>query len=201
MIPTTELLGFSQTYQWYTGQSFSWPIADPTFAVQQRFLSTYAVLPTCQARFGFGGDLSRWKDEAYTGYEGHVVHAIQKDRREVTRLIFQVSGEPRSPEVWGYDILVVIKILLKKYPNLRELYLQPVIGGQDPQSKVRAVTNHPFITAAIKSVVNKTPDGLLRVGAVATLDDSDFSDAIGHLTSAGAQNARALILPFYNLSF
>jgi hypothetical protein len=50
----------------------------------------------CQARFGFGGDLTRWKDANFVGYEGHVVHNITKDRKEITRLIFNVSGESRT---------------------------------------------------------------------------------------------------------
>jgi hypothetical protein len=35
----TEILGFSQTYQCYTGEPFVFPITDPTFTPQKVFLS------------------------------------------------------------------------------------------------------------------------------------------------------------------
>jgi hypothetical protein len=85
-ITFTEILGFSQSYQWYTGQPFEFPPSDPTFGLQKAFLSTYNGFSNCQARFGFGGDLTKWKDTGFIGYEGHVAHNLRKDRKEITRL-------------------------------------------------------------------------------------------------------------------
>ncbi len=195
----TEILGFSQTYQWYTGQPFEFPVSDPTFKPQQAFLSEYEVFADCQARFGFGGDLTKWRDETFVGYEGHVVHNITKGRGEITRLIFNVSGEARTVAEWEADIEDVVEILLRKYPNLQELYLQPVIGGMDATSNIRAVKNHPRILEAIEAVVARSSTGVLRRGAEVQLQNEDFSDMIGHLTSQGAQKARALIFKFYNI--
>src|SRR5512143_1663261 len=96
----TEILGFSQTYQWYTGQPFPFPISDTTFGRQKIFLSKYSTIAGCQARFGFGGDLTKSKDPAFIGYKGHVVHNLQQDRTGITRLIFNISGESRTDEAW-----------------------------------------------------------------------------------------------------
>ena len=198
-ITVTEILGFSQTYQWYTGQPFEFPISDPTFKPQKMFLAEYEASANCQARFGFGGDLTKWKDENFVGYEGHVVHNITRVRSEITRLIFNVSGETRTVAEWESDIEEVVEILLKKYPNLQELYLQPVIGGVDATSNVRAVKNHPYIVEAINAVVARSAPGLLRRGAVVQLPNDDFGDMIGHLTSQGAKESKEFVFKFYNI--
>jgi hypothetical protein len=49
-IAVTEIRGFSQSYQWYTGQPFEFSISDPTFGPQKVFLSEYEALANCQAR-------------------------------------------------------------------------------------------------------------------------------------------------------
>ena len=197
----TEILGFSQSYQWYTGQPFEFPVSDPTFKPQQEFLAGYKGPLNCQARFTFGGDVTQWKDANYIGYEGHVAHSLSRDRRDITRLIFNVSGESRAVATWKSDIESVVEILLKKYPNLQELYLQPVIGGVDDTPGVRAIRNHPTIVEAINAVVSDSAPGPLRLGAVIKLDNEDFSDRIGHLSAAGAQKARGLAFKFYGISF
>jgi hypothetical protein len=197
-ITFTEILGFSQTYQWYTGEPFKFPTSDPTFTPQKVFLSKYNTILNCQVRFG--GDLTRWKDPNFVGYEGHVVHNIRKERQEITRLMFNVSGESRIVYEWTADIESAIDILLKKYPHLQELYLQPVIGGVDHTSNVCAVKNQPDIIAAINTVVKNASTGLLKAGAVVRLENEGFSDMIGHLTVSGAQKARELIFKFYNIT-
>jgi hypothetical protein len=198
--PLTEILGFSQTYQWYAGQPFPFPIADPTFEPQRQFLAAYPAFANCQARFAFGGDLSRWRAADYMGYEGHVTHALTRERREITRLVFNISGETRPVDEWTADIEAVLKTLRQKYPNLEELYLQPVIGGVDDRSGVRAVKNHPAITEAVSAVVGRSAPGLLKVGAVVKLEAEAFTDLIGHITVPGAMKAREMILRFYHLT-
>lgn len=199
-IPITEILGFSQTYQWYTGEAFEFPVSDPTFSLQKVFLSQYQVIPNCQARFGFGGDLTRWKDSNFIGYEGHVVHNIKNDRTEIARLIFNVSGEARTADEWEADIEYVVEILLKKYAHIQELDLQPVIGGIDNSSNMQAVKNQPHILEAIDTVIRKSSAGVLKRGAIIRLENDAFNDMIGHLTIIGAQKARELIFKFYNIS-
>ena len=195
----TEILGFSQTYQWYTGQPFEFPVPDPTFKPQQKFLADYQGILNCQARFAFGGDVTNWKNAGYIGYEGHAVHNISKQRGAITRLIFNVSGESRAVAAWKLDIESVVEILLKKYPQLHELHLQPVIGGINPTPAVRAVRNHPYIVEAINAVINDSTPSLLRLGAVIKLRDEEFSDRIGHLTASGAQRAKELAFRFYSI--
>jgi hypothetical protein len=196
----TEILGFSQTYQWYTGQPFEYPISEPTFKPQQSFLDSYRSFDHCQARFGFGGDLTKWKDPSFVGYEGHVTHNIMKERDEITRLIFNVSGEARTVAEWKADIEDVVKILIEKYTHLQELALQPVIGGVDYMSHVRAVQNQPQIVVAIHATVNSSAPGLLSTGAIVKLKNEGFSDMIGHLTISGAEEAKERILKFYAIS-
>lgn len=69
---------------------------------------------------------------------------------------FNVSGESRTVDEWKSDVENVVGILQKKYPNLQDLYLQPVIGGVDERSNVRAVKNHPQIVEAIIAVVDNS---------------------------------------------
>ncbi|MFA4916442.1 MAG: hypothetical protein WC560_07210 [Syntrophales bacterium] len=196
----TEILGYSQTYQWYAGQPFEYPITDRTFKTEKMFLSAYKGFSNCQARFGIGGSITKWKNENYIGYEGHFVHNITKDRKEVTRLIFNIAGGKRPVDEWKSDIEDVLEVLLKKYPNLQELYLQAVIGGFDDNSNIRAVINHPRIVEAINAVVNNSSHGLLRCGAVVKLKSEGFSDTRGHLTSNAAQKSKELMLKFYDIS-
>ena len=193
-----EILGFSQSYQWYTGQPLEFPPSDPTFGLQKAFLSTYHGFSNCQARFGFGGDLTNWKDASFIGYEGHVVHNIRKDRNEITSLIFNISGESRTVDRWKSDIDHVVEILRIKYPRLQELFLQPVIGGTDDRVNVRAVKNQPIIIAAINAVINYSSLSILRAGAVVQVQNEDFSDMIGHLSISGAQKAREMVVSFYD---
>jgi hypothetical protein len=194
----TEIIGFSQTYQWYTGQPFYFPVKDITFKPGKDFLSTYNFAYNCQARFGFGGDITKWLDESFIGYEGHVSHNIHKEPNQIQRLIFNISGETRTLEEWVQDIEKVVVILLTKYTNLKELFLQPVIGGINEKSNIRAVRNQPYIVDAIKIVIGKKDNTLLREGAVIKLKDEEFSDMIGHLTTAGVQHAKELIIKYYN---
>ena len=196
----TEIMGFSQTYQWYTGQPFEFPIPDPTFSPQQKFLAEYKGLLNCQARFAFGGDVTNWKNADYIGYEGHAVHNITHERGDITRLIFNISGESRAVAAWTADIKLVVEILLAKYPQVQELHLQPVIGGSDDTPGVRAVRNHPYIAEAINAVINDAAPSRLRLGAVIKLKAEDFSDRIGHLTIPGAQKAKELAFKFYGMS-
>ncbi len=196
----TEILGISQTYQWYLGESFDFPITDFTFKKEKDILSTYREIKNCQARFGFGGDLTKWKDFNYEGYESLIKHNILFEKNEIERLIFTVSGETRNLDNWVIDIKSVTEIILSKYPYLNNLYLQPVIGGDDNNSEIRAVKNQPTIVEAIEIVISESNNSILKSGFDCKIQTHFFSDNLGHLTFEGALHVQNILYNFYNFN-
>ena len=205
----TELLGFSQSYQWYTGYPVQMPgegAGGPSqfppnpaagFQAIQMLLDRYPPIPNWQARFRFGSDLSMWKDKEFDGWQHSLTHNIQQARTEVDRVVFNISGASRPVPQWQADIEAVTQIIHEYYPNLTQLYLQPVIGGNSVSSEIRAIENHPTIVAVVRAIVAQSPNNPVKVGAIVTLNESDFSDRIGHLTENGAKAAKKQIFDFY----
>ena len=205
----TELLGFSQSYQWYTGYpvqmpgegtsgSSQFPLNPATgFQAVQILLDQYPPIPNWQARFRFGGDLSKWKEKEFDGWRHPLTHNVQHARTEVDRVIFNMSGASRSVPQWQADIEAVMQIIHEYYSNLTELYLQPVIGGNSVSSGIRAAENHPTIVAVVRAIVAQSSDSRVKIGPIVTVNESDFADRIGHLTEHGAKAAKKQIFDFY----
>ncbi len=203
----TELLGYSQTYQWYTGQplnlgklEYAQFLKNPCIGFKQAndFLEKYDQIESWQAKFRFGGDLTDWKNPNYDGWKGGSNHCLRYSSDRVERLIFNISGQTRTQEQWEADIKCVLKIIKANYQNLKQLYLQPVIGGINNQSNIRSIINHPVILHAIEHVVEQSEWDILRIGAALTMEEAYFSDIIGHLTDDGAKKAKEFMFKFYD---
>ncbi|MGD1839752.1 MAG: hypothetical protein ACFB0B_02490 [Thermonemataceae bacterium] len=205
----TEFLGFSQSYQWYTGQPLS--ILDsgilglirfalnPSvgFKSANTFLKAMPLIENWQAKFRFGGDLSGWKDIEYDGWNSPISHGVRYEPDEIERVIFNISGKKRAPKEWDEDIKSVVSIILSKYKSLSELYLQPVIGSQPVNEKVRASKNQKNISEAIERFIKSNTNPKIRLGAIFCVGTTDFSDRVGHLNEMGAKKANEFLFQFY----
>lgn len=190
----TEVLGFSQTMEWFGALS----IAERRKRNESLTLAKDCFLPRWQGRFQFGASVEFWKDADYAGWEGAYKSELHCDRSEVDRVVFTVSGVPRTTGKWTEDIKAVIELIRQKYPAAKQIVLQAVVGAEEGQcANIRAAQNHPSIVAAIESVA-KDFGGLVVAGLAPKVGEcSHFVDNLGHLTGAGARYLNAKLAEFY----
>lgn len=191
----TEVLGFSQSLQWYTGGSRP----EGGNADRSAELRVDQFLPNWQGRFTFGAAIDRWKDDEYLGWEGVYVSREPCPREEIDRVVFNVSGSARSIDEWVAAIDSVASLVTIKYPAAREVVMQPVVGAPEAKcEQVRAAQNHPVIFAAIAVVAERHVHITQGPGPkVATCDE--FADQMGHLTEAGAQHIQHDIRVYFRV--
>lgn len=104
----TELLGFSQSLQWYTGFPVQLPREGIGVTVQsqlnpatgfltiQVLLDRFPPILNWQARFRFGRDLSMWKEKEFDGWLHPLTHNVQRVRTEINRFILNLKRVSRS---------------------------------------------------------------------------------------------------------
>jgi hypothetical protein len=176
----TEVLGFSQSLQWYRGT------ADGRGQPGGRMGRPPGdFLPGWQARFTGGAAVELWTDSDYPGWTGTSVSESRCEQTKVDRVLFQVSGAPKEVDEWVADIRKVVALIQQKYPGVREILLMPVVGAPEGQCQnVRAGSNYPTIVEAISKVAG---EGIVRAGAAPVVADcSWFLDRLGHLTADAA---------------
>jgi hypothetical protein len=170
----TEVIGFSQTNQWFsTAQSI---------AGDSRW----------QLLWEGGGATRYWGDPSYSGWSNPIQSPCTSSSRTPDRVILNVTRDEYNNNVSVYvtDIRNAINTIRAKYPSVRQIVLQPVIGGANETAcpwngaqfnAVRASYNHPYIDQAI----NQTVGGIVIRGIdqhVRTC--GDYADDIGHLNSS-----------------
>lgn len=189
----TEVLGFSQSMQWYAALS----IANRPASGDSFELGPDEFLPAWQGRFTFGAAIERWTDSDFPGWEGTYVSPSQCARGEVDRVVFNVSGEARSADEWATAIESVAELVRGKYPGARTVVMQPVIGAPPGEcEEVRAAQNHPTI---VQGIARAEELGLITAGPNPTVSScSQFSDALGHLTASGAEHVQAILRAYYD---
>lgn len=173
----TELLGFSQTGQWFA-----------SFAA-----------PGWQARIQPGASVEKWIDADFGGWDAFL-RSRHCSREEVDRLVFTISGSGRSTADWAMDLEALVPVIVAKYPAVRQIVLQPVVGGpagtecRHNGETVRAYQNHPIIDAAIEQVV-AAGGGLVVAGASPeVVQCSQYGDRLGHLTPTGGRVVAAAVM-------
>ncbi len=181
----TEVLGFSQSMQWYSGASAAGPGAVDSGRGRAGGRMNRPVgdfLPGWQARFTGGASVERWVDPDYTGWTGVAVSPSRCEQAAVDRVLFQVSGAARDVDEWASDVRKVVALIRQKYPKVREILLMPVVGAPEGQCQnIRAAANYPAIVAAIRQVAGT---GIVRAGVAPVVTDcSWFADGMGHLTA------------------
>jgi hypothetical protein len=180
----TEFVGYSQTTSWYSDPSGFRSVT----ALDQ---SRYELL------WNSGGAVHLWADPAYAGWSNGISFGCAQSSTAPDRVVMDVTedfylDDPANGGVAGVvtDIRNVIATIRRKYGSVRQIYLQPVVGGPGGSTctvggvPVRASVNHPFIDQAIDQVVAGGSGGFdVRRGADPTVSScADYSDYIGHLS-------------------
>lgn len=198
----TQVLGFSQSMEWYAGLSIAEYVeedARPDLSA----LEPDAFLPEWQGRFFMGAAVEKWRDPDFTGWSG--AHRLAHEtpahcaRDEVDRVVFNVSGEARSPRAWSAAVDSVAGLIRSKFPEVREIVMQPVVGAPEGEcADVRAARNQPVIAESIRRAAD---EGDLTAGPSPKVASCDqFSDALGHLTVEGAEHVRRTLRERYRPS-
>ena len=198
----TQVLGFSQSMEWYAGLSVA-DYLDENARPDLSALERDAFLPTWQGRFFIGAVVDKWTDPGFTGWAGTHRWAHETpahcERDEVDRVVFNVSGEARSPQAWAAAVDSVAVLIRAKFPAVRRVVMQPVVGAPEGEcTDVRAARNHPVIVEGIRRAADR--GGITAGPSPRVADCGQFSDALGHLTVEGAEHVRGALREHYRSS-
>lgn len=185
----TEVIGFSQTYQWfYGGPSYD--------AFQSR-----AGDDRWQLRWTDGASIDRWADPSFSGWSAGVGSPCAQNSGHPDRVMLTITGDFQSAVGWwAYEIAATIQNVRAKYPGVSDIVLQPVVGGPNNtqcfigNAVVRASYNHPVIDFAIAAVAR---GDVLRGASPEVGDCSQYADTIGHLNDAGRASVAQQLGEFY----
>ncbi len=178
----TQVIGFSQTNDWYS-RGFESLVADDAW----------------QELWRIGAAIDLWADPDYAGWSEPIVSPCVTNSDDPDRVLLTISGGFNDDASWwAGQILVVVSHIRDKYPNVREIMLQPVVGGPNHQvcspNGERASTNHPVIDAAIalEAGGDVTPGFSPEVRTCA-----DYSDFVGHLFTQASEAVAVTIGQYY----
>ncbi len=167
----TQIVGFSQTMQWY-------------FA---GFRNT--VGNSWELRWVGGGSIGNWADPNYVGWtdDSNQADGCAQNASAPDRALLNISDDFHTDvSYWVQQTNAAMTNLRQKYPSVRTIILQPVVGGPNGSqctfngSVVRASFNFPYINQAIAQMNNGST---VVTGAAPTVRTcSDYADNIGHLT-------------------
>jgi hypothetical protein len=195
----TEVIGYSQTSNWY---SVDVPSAFESAVVDARY----------QLRYELGAAVHYWADPSFGGWSGIPFSPCAAGSGAPDRVVMDVSedffindGDPAHDRSRVLaDVRAVITTIQQKYPAVRSIYLQPVVGGPGGTTQctingyvIRASANHPHIDAviaqAVGGIVVSGPSPTVRTCAD-YLDDGLY---VGHLTTAAKGPIGQTIGSFY----
>jgi hypothetical protein len=175
----TEVIGFSQTTGWYQGG----------------FISSIPDSGNWQLRWYSGGSVDLWADPNFGGWSpSALVSRCSQGSSTPDRVVMNVSGDYNAdPNWWARQTHQVIQNIQARYPWIRSIALQPVIGGpggslcptSDPaasQPWVRATYNFAYI----KQGLAMNTGGQVVFGAsVEVRSCADYLDWAGHMVPDG----------------
>lgn len=145
-----------------------------------------------QLLWGGGGGVDKWMDPDYQAWNNAIISPCSKNSNSPDRILLSVSG-PHGTDItkWVIDIDSTISTIRSKYPSVKEIILQPVVGGPSHQTcfngvdSVRASWQHVYIDSAIAIVAANDTD--VSAGCSPEVQAcSDYTDAKGHLDSIAA---------------
>ncbi len=179
----TQVIGYSQTHQWYSA-GFESVVDDDRW----------------QEIWRGGAAIDLWTDPDFAGWSEPIFSPCANNSDAPDRVLLSISADFHDdPNWWAGNISIVIGHIRDRYPGVRQIMLQPVVGGPNHQTcspnGVRASENHPVIDEGIALVVG----GDVIAGfspEVRTCDD--YSDFIGHLTADGSAALAVTIGDYYN---
>jgi hypothetical protein len=191
----TQIIGFSQTRQWWLGtgtQNFQTAINNPT---------------QWQGLFVDGASIDHWANPNDPAWNTGLFNPCSFLSTDPDRVLLDVSGDYHSDlNFWITNMKAAITNIHNKYPNVRQIILQPVVGGprggscptSDPASQfgtVRATYNFPFISQAI----GQTASAANVIGNQPTVDVcANYLDWVGHLDTTFSGVIGTRIAQYYN---
>jgi len=190
--PCTEVLGFSQTGEWYG--SFELVVVNSEW----------------QRRIKGGMDINLWGNPDSEAWR---VSVASRCPGPATRALLTVSDSriESNPQVWADLIDRAITAILdpRNLPDVAEVIVQAVVGGprnglcQFNGRDVRASVNHSVINQAIALVVaNHSADVKVTAGFSPEVENcNQYRDQPGHLTPIGAAAVGEIIGAFYAAGF
>jgi hypothetical protein len=168
----TQIVGFSQTMQWYFA-GFQSSVGNPR---------------NWELRWVGGGSIGNWADPNYEGWvnDNNQVDGCAQSSSTPDRALLNISDDFHSDiSYWVTQTTAAMNNLRNKYPSVRTIILQPVVGGPGGSqctfngSVVRASYNFPYINQAIAQMASST----VVAGFAPTVRScADYADDLGHLT-------------------
>jgi hypothetical protein len=183
----TQIVGFSQSMQWYFGG----------------FRGT--VGSSWELRWVGGGSIGNWADPNYVGWtdDSNQVDGCASNASSPDRALLNITDDFHSDiSYWVTETTAAMNNLRRKYPSVRAIILQPVVGGPGGSqctfngSVVRASFNYPYINQAIDQMANGTT--VLKGMAPTVRTCADYADNMGHLTDSAKGPIGVTIGNFYN---
>ena len=198
----TQVLGFSQSMEWYAGLSVR-DLRRRGTRPDLSALAPDAYLPGWQGRFFMGAAVEEWRDPEYPGWSGAHRRAHETPahcgRDEIDRVVFNVSGTARSPDAWAGAVDSVADLIRSKFPAVRRVVMQPVVGAPEGKcTDVQAARTHLAVVEGIRRAADR---GGITAGPSPKVASCDqFSDDLGHLTEEGAGHVRRILREHYRSS-
>jgi hypothetical protein len=198
----TQVIGYSQV----GGRAGGWYVVDGVF-------EAIVEDDRWQLLWTGGAGVDRWQDPNFRGWSNPIISRCKTKSDTPDRVLLSISGPyGANEEAWARAIEATIDTILRKLPSVRQLILQPVVGGPTPEgcaadrpgrgggAKVRASWQHHHIENAIRKVVERRKDSPVKIVqgfSPKVRDCGDFADALGHLTREGAIAAARSIGEYY----
>ncbi|MBI2929470.1 MAG: hypothetical protein HYY24_27720 [Verrucomicrobia bacterium] len=191
----THIIGYSQV-----GLETGWFVKDGIF-------EALVGSERWQLVWQSGATLEMWQNPDFGGWDNTVVSPCASNAATPDRVLLNLAGNYGSDEpAWVEAINATIDVIMDKFPSVRRILLQPVVGGPDHAlcevggDTVRASESHPYMDNAIATVVAARTGTQPEVHAgfspeVRTC--ADYVDSTGHFTAEGAAAAAQAIGDYY----
>lgn len=157
-----------------------------------------------------GAGVELWSDPDYLGWQQSIVSPCGCNSSTPDRIVFTISGDlgdvVNDAQVWADEIDRAITTSLSKYPSLKQVILQSVVGGPNDSicisgngGEVRSSVNNPVIDQAIALVVtNHSVNIAVAQGLSPEVSTcSEFVDEKGHLTDEASPDIGLIIGNYY----
>lgn len=183
-VDCTEVIGFSQTQEWYEDGGFESLVGADDW----------------QLRWQGGAFVTKWADPDFEGWgDDRLFHACPD--QPVGRVVLTISATGQDVEQVAEQIRTALPTVRDKFPNAA-IVLQPLVGGPDYEpctvdgDTVRASHTAPMIRDAVLMIADE--DATYSLGATPMVASCDqYSDRIGHLTDEGAAHAARQVADAY----
>lgn len=178
----TQVIGFSQTSNWYGGNN--------------SLFESHASIDGSrwQLLWHGGAGVENWADSDYEGWDPQVpatqlVSSCGASSDSPDRVVLTISSNiydvDSTVTEWADEISNAVAVIEAKAPDVQQIVLQPVVGGTEAQAcDTRASANHPLIAQAVAEVADGVK--VFAGPSPVVLSCDEFSDTKGHI----AQDAR-----------